>query len=275
MLNHVGGKHFQAFVEILFLRLRSDNLRQLSRRSRVLLYIAALIFFYLPIVYFVVQKCLDNRSLIVFFVLIALIHVLAKTMLCKSKKIQHRFSTIKRRKHFLIRTWLIVEYVVFMWLVYLLYPLTCIFIPFSLLSMSFESMLGYSAIFDLLMQYSEQFILFGGIISYILFIVADGYRKLRAGFLPDYLGLYAILTVISATIEGATQKLLEHFSIDLSQFTSTLSRIFALSNDAMTIVASVMTFFFAVYSLYTNCGTGVTEETKEQAQPEPENDDDT
>ena len=129
--------------------------------------------------------------------------------------------------------------------------------------MSFESMLGYHFIFDLFLRHPENFILLGGIVSYIVFIIADGYKKLRTGFLPDYLGLYAMLTVISALLEGASQKLVEYFALDISQLTTTLSWIFALSNDAMNIVAMAVMFFFAIYSLYTNCGLGAAQGEKQ------------
>jgi len=249
----------RAFVEILFVRLRSESVRRLNIVSRILAYMLALALFYVPILYFAVTKCLEERGLIIYFVIIALIHILAKIMLCSSKRIQQRFSAIKQKKHFLIRTWLIVEYVFFMWLVYLFYPLACILIPVSLLAMSVESMLGFSFILNLLFHNWESFILFGGIISYILFIVADGYRKLKSGFLPDYLGLYAVLTIMSAFFEGVPQRLAENFAVNISQITDTLSRIFALSNDSMNIVASAMTFFFALHSLYKNCGANVAE----------------
>ena len=172
-----------------------------------------------------------------------------------------------------MRTWLILEYVVFMWLVYLFYPIACILFPFTLLSMSFESMLGYSVIFEFFLQNSENFIFFGGIVSYILFIFADGYKKLKSGFLPDYLGLYAVLTIMSASFEEISRKLVEYFAIDISKWTATLSWIFSLSNNSMAIVASAVTLFFAIHSLYTNCGAAVTKEDENvflEAQAEPE-----
>ena len=252
----------RALFEVLFIRVCSDNIRKLKWGERILIYTTAFTLFYLPIFYFAIRKCLEDSELIIYFAIIAMIHILAKVMLCSSKKIQQRFATIKRKKHFFIRTFLIAEYVVFMWLVYLIYPFTCIFVPFSLISMSFESLLGHSLIFGLFSQNPEKFIFFGGVVSYVIFIIADGYKKLRTGFLPDYLGLYAVLTVVSASLEGASKRFVEYFTIDANLWTTTLSRIFSLSNDSMNIVASVMTFFFAIHSLYTNRGMDVTEDEK-------------
>ena len=158
----------------------------------------------------------------------------------------------------------------FMWLVYLFYPLTCILIPVSLLGMSFESMLGYNAFLNLFLQYPKQFIMAGGIAAYILFIFADGYKKLKKGFLPDYLGLYAMLSVISASVEGSMKNVFAHLSVDVSGVKFALSEIVSLSNNSMKIVATAMTAFFAVYSLYTNCGTTEEEEPELQVAEEPQ-----
>ena len=260
MLSVFLKKYGLAFFDILFLRLRPDNTKQLSIVGKILVYAFALLLFYLPIFYFSAKNCIESPYLIAYFVIIAIIHVLAKIMLSGSKKVQKRFSTIKQERHFLMRTWLIVEYVFFMWLVYLFYPLTCILFPLSLLSMSWESLLGHDVIFKFFLQNAENFIFFGGIVSYVLFIIADGYKKLKNGFLPDYLGLYAVLTVVSLSFEGISQKFIEYFSIDISALVVTLSWVFSLSNNSMNIVASAVTLFFAVHSLYKNCGTGAIEE---------------
>ena len=252
MSGSVAQKYGRSFFEVLFVRWRSETIRQLHIPAQVAIYFLAIVLFYIPIIYFSVKECLGNKELTIYFVLVALLHILAKIMLCNSKRIHKRFSLIKTRKHFLMRTWLIIEYVIFMWLVYLFYPLTCILVPCSLLSMFTESLFGYSFVINLFFQHSEQFILYGSIASYILFIVIDGYRKLKTGFLPDYLGLYAVLTVISASIEAVSKKIFGYFNIDISNVSSALSQIFAISNDSMNIVASVMTLFFAIYSLYTN-----------------------
>ena len=106
--------------------------------------------------------------------------------------------------------------------------------------------------------------MFGGIASYIIFILFDGYRKLKTGFLPDYLGLYALLSIISASIEGSMKSILTYWTIDVSHVTSVLSEIFTLSNNSMNIVATGMTFFFAIYSLYTNCGATAEENSQEE-----------
>ena len=260
MSNSFVGRYCGAFIEVLFMRLRSDNIKSLSVVGRVFVYAVAFVLFYLPILHFAAVKCVENHELIVYAVIIAAIHVLAKFMLSSSKKIQQRFATVKRRERFFMRTWLVVEYVVFMWIVYLFYPLVCIFIPFALLAMSLENMLGYSLIFNLLLQNSEMFVLVGGMISYVVFIVADGYRKLRSGFLPDYLVLFVILTVISSSVGGFYQKIVEYIDLDVSQLAGTLSWIFSVSNRAMNAVASVMALLFAIHSLYKNCGTGGEEE---------------
>jgi len=261
-MKNFAQNYLKAFANILFLRLNCESIRKFNIVNRISLYVFAAVLFYIPIIYFIIKKCVDNTDLIIYFVIMVVIHILSKFMLCNSKKIHHRFSVIKKGKHFFIRTLLILEYVAFMWIVYMFYPLSCILIPFSLLAMSVESILGYTAIFNLFLQHSEQFILFGGIISYILFIIADGYKKLKSGFLPDYLGLYAVLTVISASIKNATQKFLDYITVDVSDIADIMSRIFALSNDSMSIVASVMTLFFAVYSLYTAYEEDITEPEK-------------
>ena len=263
MASVFAEKYGRAFLEILFVRLRSDKIKALPVPGQAILYVLALAAFYVPILYFAVQKCIEDRELIAYFVVMAAIHALAKFMLCSSWKIQRRFATIKSKKHFLMRTWLIVEYVIFMWLVYLFYPLTCLLLPFSLLAMSAEHLLGYDVIFTFFLQNYENFIFFGGIASYILFIVANGYHKLRAGFLPDYLGLYALLAIMSASIEVASQRFVEYFAIDISRWGTTLSWFFSLSNNAMNIVASAVALFFAVRSLYANCGVDAVEESGE------------
>ena len=254
MFKNFAAKYGRAFFEILFIRPYPSNVDKFKPIGRVFVYLLAFAFFYLPILYFVTVKCIENKELTAYFAIIVAIHVLAKFMLCSSKKVQKRFSTTKQKPHFLMRTWFILEYVVFMWLVYLFYPLTCIFFPVALLAMSVENLLGGSFILSLFLQNSESFILIGGVISYVLFIVADGYKKLREGFLPDYLSLYAILTIVSASLEGLYQKFAENFSFDISKLASGVSWIYSLSNNAMNIVASAVMFFFAIHSLYKNCG---------------------
>ena len=243
-------RYFHALVEIMFVRITPED-RSFKLVEKIALYLVAALFFYLPIAYFVMVKCADDFELMLYVVMVLLVHILAKFMLCNSKRIRRRFSTIKTRKHFLFRTWLIIEYVIFMWLVYLVFPLTCILIPCSLVFMAVENLLGASFIFNLFLNHTQQYTLWGGIVSYVLFIVADGYNRLRQGFLPDYLGLYAALTVISRSIESGIQQLLRNITVDMSYLSSGISQIFRISNDAMFMVASVLTFFFAIYSLYT------------------------
>ena len=270
MNNRSAAVYGRAFVEILFLHPKPDNLGRLNLVSRLSLYFLALAFFYVPIIYFAVQRSAANHELIPYFLVIGVVHILSKVMLHNSKRVQKHFSTIKSRKNFLLRIWLVIEYVVFMWLVYLFYPLTCVLVPFSLLGMSFESMLGYDAFINLFSQNPEQFIMFGGIASYILFILADGYKKLKSGFLPDYLGLYALLSIVSASAEGNVKRLFAYWNVDISDVTSVLYGIFSISNRSMNIIASAMTVFFAVYSLYTNCGAADEEKTGGQGQAEAE-----
>ena len=255
MKNNFAVNYGRAFVEILFLHPWNEDIRQLNIRSRISLYFLTLLFFYAPIFYFAVKSSNADNELIPYFLVIGAIHILSKIMLYNSKRIQKRFSTIKDRKHFFHRVWFMIEYIVFMWIVYLFFPLTCILVPFSLLGMAFESITGNNVLLNLFLQDPEQFIAIAGIASYILFILADGYKKLKTGFLPDYLGLYALLAVMSAAVEGSTKNILEYFSVDISNVTKVLSEIFSLSNNSMNIVASAMTVFFAIYSLYTNCGT--------------------
>ena len=272
MKDHSFAKYGQAFVEILFLHPRSDHIRQLSLPGRIILYLLALASFYVPILYFVVKSSISNRDLIVYYITIGIIHILSKIMLYNSKRIQARFSTVKSRENFFLRIWLIIEYIVFMWGVYLLYPLACILAPVSLWGVSLESMFGHSFLLEFFLQNSEQFIMFGGIASYILFILLDGYKKLKTGFLPDYLGLYALLSIISASIEGSIKSILNYWVIDISHVTLVLSEIFALSNNSMKIVATGITFFFAIYSLYSNCGAIGEEKSKDDLPIGPKTD---
>ena len=262
MSNSKAAKYGGAFIDVLFIRLRSDNLKKMTTAGKILVYIAALVFYYLPILYFAVKKCLEYKNFGAYAVIILLIHILARIMLCGSKRIQRRFATIKGRRHFLMRTWLVLEYVVFMWVVYLFYPLVCVLVPLSVLVMSFENMLGFNVIFELFMHSSEMYLLVGGMISYVLFIVADGYRKLREGFLPDYLGLFVVLTIVSNAVGRVSQRIVDFISLDVSQLAGTLSWIFSVSNNAMNIVASVMALLFAIRSLYKNCGA--------EAEPQPD-----
>ena len=249
------AKFGQAFFEVLFLRLRSDNVQQLGWLSRAILYFLASALFYGPICYFVVVSSISNHSLVIYYLALGALHVLSKFMLYNSKRLQQRFSTMKTQKRFLYRIFLMVEYISFMWLVYLFYPLACILFPISLLGMSFESILGYNVLLNLFLQNPEQFIMVGGIASYIIFILADGYKKIRTGFLPDYLGIYALLSAISASVEGSTRYVFEYLNINMNSVSSVLSKVFALANSSMSIVASAMTVFFALFSLYNSCGT--------------------
>ena len=268
MVRRFLQKYGRAFAEILFTHPRSDSLRQMNAIAQMILYTVAVVFFALPILYFVVQECMRRPALIVFFAIMAVIHIAAKAMLYNSKRIQHRFSSMPREKHFLLRTRLIMEYIVFMWLVYLFYPLACMLLPTLLWGMSIESLLNYSVLFNIFSQYPEQIISYGSILSYILFIVADGYKKLKTGFMPDYLGLYVVLSALSSTVEGLTGKLLGHLNIDTSSVSKILSQIVALSNDSMNIVASAMAVFFAIFFLYTSHGTDAPENAGEpQARP--------
>ena len=265
MNGRFASRYGRAFGEILFLRPRSENISSLNLFARISLYALALILYYIPIFHYTVRRCVAEHELIPYLLAVVAVHILAKVMLYNSKRVQKRFSTVKSRKNFLLRVWLVVEYVVFMWLVYLFYPLTCVLAPVSLLGMSVESMLGYSFIANLFLQSPEQFIMLGGIASYILFILADGYRKLKTGFLPDYLGLYALLAILSAAAERGINRVFEFLKVDISDVTSVLSEIFSLSNRSMNIVASVMTAVFAVYSLYTNCGSPAAKNPDEAA----------
>jgi len=98
----------------------------------------------------------------------------------------------------------------------------------------------------------------------VLFILADGYRRIREGFLPDYLGLYVLLTIVSSAIGKVSQKLVDFMELDVSMLAGTLSWVLSVSNRAMNIVASVMALGFAVNSLYKNCGTGEEETAKQE-----------
>ena len=252
MKNTTAQKYGRAFAELLFLRLRPEGMREMPWPGRVMLYALALSLFYLPILAFAVSSCIQNTALIPYFLAIGVVHALAKVMLYNSKRIQRRFSSLHSHKSFFLRLWLIVEYIVFMWVVYLFYPLACVLVPVSLLGMAAENLLGGRFILALFMHHPEVFIRVGGVCSYITFILADGLKKLRTGFLPDYLGLYALLSVISGTAQGGIGRVLEYFSLDLSNVSAVMSEIFSLSNSSMNLVASVMTVFFAVYSLYTS-----------------------
>jgi len=241
------------FADLLFMGPRTARVKRLHPALQILLYAAAAGLVALPIVWFAVSECLQFGVWVPFVLAALVIHVLAKLMLVSSKHIQRRFAQIKSR-HFFMKIWLIVEYVLFMWLVYLFYPLACILIPAFLWVMGVERLAGLRFVYDLLMGHSEQFIMAGSVISYILFILGDGYKKIKAGFLPDYLGLYAVLTVMSGTMERAAVWLFGYVPIDSSGFLTAMSRIFSMSNDSMSLVASAMTLFFAVYSLYKTCG---------------------
>ena len=252
MKQTTARKYGRAFVEILFLRPRPVEVADMSVLMRVMLYAPALILFYIPILAFTVLRCVENHELIPYCLAIGAVHVLARVMLAGSKRIHTRFSALRRHRSFFLRLWLIIEYILFMWVVYLFYPLACILAPVSLLVMSAEGLLGGRMILELFINHAEQFIRIGSMCSYIAFIVADGYKKLRTGFLPDYLGLYALLSVLSGAAKGAIERMLGYFNMDLSNVTTVMSEIFALSNSSMNLVASVMTLFFAIFSLYTS-----------------------
>ena len=265
-------RYVSIFGEILFYRLRSNRMQQLHVVGQFVLYLLAILLFYGPIFLFVLHWCRADREIVFYALALLPAHILAKVMLYNSKRIQQRFSAVKASKHFLVRTWLILEYVAFMWLVYLSYPLTCILIPGSLWLMFAEQLAGTQVLFNLFLQNREQFFLVGGMISYVLFIFVDGYKKIRTGFLPDYLGLYAVLAIISGAVEKVGQRLAPYVSVDISNIREGISRMFALSNDSMSMVASGMTLFFAVYSLYTtsNVQAEPEEETLEEELPEDE-----
>jgi len=271
MAKHSSSTYARAFADVLFLNPRSENIRQLSLFGQISIYFIALVVFYIPIFYFIIKSCIADHELTPYFVFIAAIHILAKIMLYNSKRIQSRFSKIKKKK-ILFRIWLMIEYIIFMWLVYLFYPLTCIFVPFSLLGMSFESLLGFSAFLNLFLTHTRMFFVVGGIAAYVFFILADGYKKLKTGFLPDYLVLYALLAIISRSIERAMQNMsaILNLTIDIGSFSTGLSDLFILSNNSMNIVASVMTVLFALRSLYTNCGIVPSEKVEEQQHDEAE-----
>ena len=271
MSKDAAAKYGGAFLDVLFIRLRSDNIKSIRTAGKVFVYAASVAFYYAPIILFTVKKCFVYDNLAVYALIMALIHIFARVMLVGSKRIQRRFATVKTKKHFLLKTWLVLEYVIFMWVVYLFYPLVCIMIPLSALVMSFENMLGFRFIFDLFMNNSETFLLVGGMVSYVLFIIADGYRRIREGFLPDYLGLYVLLTVVSSAIGRVSQKFVEFIALDVSMIAGTLSWVLSVSNNAMNIVATVMALAFAVHSLYKNCGTG--EGDNEETAPEENADD--
>ena len=270
MENRSASTYGRAFADILFLGPRSDNIRQLGLMGQIGLYLLSLVFFYVPIFYFIIKSCIADQDLIPYFVLIVAVHILARIMLFNSKRIQLRFSAI-RKKTILFRIWLMVEYIVFMWLVYLFYPLTCVLVPFSLLGMAFESLLGFSAFLNLFLNHTKTFFVAGGISSYVLFILTDGYKKLKTGFLPDYLVLYALLAMISGTIEKAMQNVFTflNLTIDIGNFTTGLSDLFVLSNNSMNIVATVMMAIFALHSLYKNCGI-VPAKKEEEPLPPPD-----
>jgi len=241
------------FADLLFISPLAPRVRRLHIAKRVVLYVLAAGLVIFPIVWFAVLECKRFPVWIPFAFAALAVHLLAKLMFNSSKHIQHRFSKIKG-KHFFMKIWLILEYVLFMWLVYLFYPLACILIPGALWLMGAESFWGLHFVYDLLMNHAEAFVMAGSILSYILFILGDGYRKIKAGFLPDYLGLYAVLTVMSGTMERAAIWLFGFVPIDSGGVLTAMSQIFTLSNDSMSIVASAMTLFFAVYSLYKTCG---------------------
>ena len=256
MLVQFFKKYNRAFFEILFLRFRSEDIRSFNLLTKIILYLSTAVIFYVPILYSLIRSSIENQTLIPYYITITILHIFAKFMLNNSKRIQARFAAIRDRKSLLMRIWLVIEYVVFMWLVYLTYPIACILMPFSLIAMSIESFFGANTLALFFMNYPEQFLLWGGIVAYFIFILADGYKKLRVGFLPDYLGLYAVLTIVSASMEKWVAIALASFPPQLSnhRVLFIFSQVFRLSNDAMNIVASAVTFLFAVFSLYTTCG---------------------
>ena len=275
--------NFRAFTEILFVRFDSENIRRLNIVNRIILYIFAAALYYAPIMYFLVYCCTLSLDALLYFAVMAALHTLSRIMLCNSKKIRKKFSTLKTKRHFIKRTLLILEYIVFMWVVFLFYPITCILFPLSLLGMSVEHMLGSNGLYTLFINHSEHYILIGGMISYIIFIVADSYRNMKTGLFPEYLRLYAMLTVIAGSMEQGMTRLTEAISLDISGATSMISRFFAISNDSMKLVSSAMTLFFVAASLYKDSGNkedGGESEIKqpykekraeEEAEPAPEN----
>ena len=266
-----AANYASIFHELIFYRLRSKRIRVLPVVGQVFLYLLAALLFYVPVLLFLVSWCRRDVEIIPYALALFLVHIIAKVMLYNSKRIQQRFSRVKASKHFLMRSWLIFEYVVFMWLVYLTYPLTCILIPSALWVMFVQQLMDSRFLFDLFHLYPDQFFLIGGMISYIIFIFADGYKKIRNGFLPDYLGLYAVLSVISGAAEKLSQKLVSYVGVDITDIREGLSRMFALSNDSMSMVASAMTLFFAIYSLYTTTSPEQPGEPKLEELPyEPE-----
>jgi len=256
-------------TDVLFFGPRTVRVKRLPIVVQVLLYLTAAGLVALPIVWFAVAACRRYHVWIPFALAALVVHVLAKLMFTGSKHIQRRFSQIKSR-HFFMKIWLIVEYVLFMWLVYLFYPLACILIPAVLWLLGVESFMGFNILYDLLMRHPTEFIMVGSIASYILFILGDGYKKIKAGFLPDYLGLYAVLTVMSGSMERAAIWFFGYIPIDSGGFLEAMSRIFAMSNDSMSLVASAMTLFFAIYSLYKTCGVEGEAETEASAEAETE-----
>ena len=75
------------------------------------------------------------------------------------------------------------------------------------------------------------------------------HRLLARVCLPDYLGLYALLALLSACVEDRLKNVFAYWRVDIRNVTSVLSEIFALSHNSIKLVASAMTIFFAVYSL--------------------------
>ena len=256
MLVQFIKKYNRAFFEILFLRFRSEDIRSFNPFVKFILFLSASVLFYIPVLYSLIRSSLENPSLISYYITITILHVFAKLMLNNSKRIQARFAAIRDRKSIFMRTWLVIEYVVFMWLVYLTYPIACILMPLSLIVMCIENLIGLNILTSVFINHPEQFILWGGIVAYFIFILADGYKKLRSGFLPDYLGLYAVLTIVSASMERWVTMMIASFppQFNTNRVLLTFSQIFRLSNDSMNIVASAVTFLFAVFSLYTTCG---------------------
>ena len=258
----------RAFADVLFFGPRSDNVRELGTFGQISLYFLTSVFFYLPILYFIIKLCVADTELIPYFIVVIALHALAKVMLYNSKRVQTRFATIKH-KNLPFRIWLMIEHIAFMWLVYLFYPMACILAPFSLLAMSVESLLGGSGLLNLFLNNARSFFMVGGIAAYVLFILADGYKKIKTGFMPDYMVLYALLAMISGSIEKLLRNAFEflNLTVDIGNFTTGISDLFVLSNNSMNIVATVMMAIFALRSLYNNCGIVPAEKTEEPYAP--------
>lgn len=245
-------KYQRTLGEILFFGFIPESIKEFNIVSRILLYTCAALFFYLPSLYFIVYVSMTRTELLPYLLCMVVLHILAKLLLCNSKKIQRYFSSAKTMRYFFMRIIYIVQYVILMWLVYLLYPIACILFPAGMLVLAAEHLAGGQILVNALEAHWQSALLFGSIASYIIFIIADGYHKIKTGFLPDYLGLYAVLSVVSGTISSL--EILQTLHFGSNQFIIIISELFRLSNTSMNIVSSAIMFSVALYSLYTTCG---------------------